>query len=257
MGFDPLTIGLGLSAASSIYGAFSNNKAQKRAQNTADQNFGLQQQAYNDARGDLAAKNQQMQNLILPMLNGSGYNTGQDGMMQSMRGLPDGRFDTSDYFNSIKALSNQDLNDQIAAQRGQVGSLGQRFGTAQSRIEAGLRERATVGLGAQYAQTGLQAFESAANRRQNNTLGLLGLLAGQQTNPGMPVPQMPIMQGGQSAGAGALGDLGNLAMLYPFLRGLGGGGGGGYGRGMTPPIFPTDLGGGRGIPGSLFGGVRY
>lgn len=254
MGMDPLTIGLGLSAASGIYGAISGNKAQKNAQNTADRNFGAQQNAYQQSQEALNAKNAQLQNLILPLLNGSGYNTGQDGMMQSMRGLPDGRFDTSSYFDAIKKLSNQDLGDQIAAQRGQVGSLGQRFGTAQSRIEAGLRERATVGLGAQYANVGLQSFEAAANRRQNNTLGLLGLLAGQQTSPGMPVPQQQFI-GPQGPGlAGTLGDLGNLAMLYPFLKGMGGGGGG-FGGGYTPP-FTGNIGGG-GIPGSLFGGVRF
>jgi hypothetical protein len=254
MGFDPITVGLGLSAASGIYGAFAGNRNQKNAQNTANQNFGLQQQAYQQAQMAMNAKNQQLQGLILPMLNGSGFNTGQDGMMQSMRGLPDGRFDTSSYFDAIKKLSNQDLGDQIAAQRGQVGSLGQRFGTAQSRIEAGLRERATVGLGAQYANVGLQSFEAAANRRQNNTLGLLGLLAGQQTSPGMPVPQMPIMQGQGSGVADALGNIGNMAMLYPFLKGMGGGGGG-YGGGYTPP-YTGNIGGG-GIPGSLFGGIRY
>jgi hypothetical protein len=246
MGMDPITIGLGLGAASSIYGAVQGNRSQHAAQNVANQNFGLQQQAYNDTK----ARNMQLQNLILPMIggNGSGFNIGQDGMMQQMRGMPDGRPDTG-YLDSMRALSNQDLNDQISAQRGAVGSLGQRFGTAQSRIEAGLRERSTVGLGATYAQAGLQAQQL----QQNKILGLLGILSGQQQ------PQVPQQQYIPPQGAGiggAIGDIGNMAMLYPFLKGLGGGGGGGN---MTNAGFAggVGVGSGGGIPGSLFGGMRF
>lgn len=256
MGFDPITVGLGLSAASGIYGAFAGNKANKQAQQQAGQNFDFQRQAYGDAQSALNQKNSQLESLILPMLRGgSGFNTGQDGMMQQMRGMPDGRFDTSEYFNSIRALSNQDLNDQIQAQRGQVGSLGQRFGTAQSGIEARLRERATVGLGAQYANVGLQSYEAAQNRSQNGMLGLLGLLAGRQTNAGMPVPQQQIVPT-QNQLPEALGNLGNMAMLYPFLRDMQGGGGNMTNSGFVPR-YPSGLGSPGGIPGSLFGGIRY
>lgn len=256
MGFDPVTVGLGISAASSLYGAFAGNKAQKNAQNQAAQNFDFQRQAYQDSQNALNRKNAQLEGLILPMLRGgSGFNTGQDGMMQQMRGMPDGRFDTSDYFKSIKALSNQDLNDQIAAQRGQVGSLGQRFGTAQSGIEARLRERATVGLGAQYGNIGMQSFEAAQNRSQQGILGLLGILSGQQTGVGMPVPQQQIIQG-QNQLPEALGNLGNMAMLYPFLKDMGGSGGNMTNSGFVPR-YPSGLGTPGGIPGSLFGGIRY
>lgn len=249
MGVDPLTIGLGISAATSLWGAYQGNKAQKRSESTAAQNFDFQRQAYNDAQGALTQKNQMLQGLIMPMLNGSSYNTGQDGMMQQMRGLPDGRPDSS-LIGSLRALSAQDLNDQISQQRGQAGSLGQRFGTAQQGIEARLRERATVGLGAQYGQIGMQEQQM----QQNKMLGLLGLLSGQPTYAGAPTPQQQILQG-QNQLPGAVGDIGNLIMMYPFLRDtMGGGGGGNMTNSGLMPRMPLGTGG---IPGSLFGGIRF
>lgn len=251
MGMDPVTIGLGLSAASGIYGAISNNKAQNRAQNTADQNFNFQKQAFETGQRNLEQKNQMMQGLILPMLNGSGFNTGQDGMMQSMRGMPDGRPDPG-YLDAMRKMSMQDLSDQLGQQRGSVGSLGQRFGTAELGNEARLRERAVTGLGATYANAGLQASQM----QQQKVLGLLNILSGGQANTGMTAPQQQIIPQ-QNGIPGAVGDIGNMIMLFPFLKGMMGGGGG------TPnmtnsgyaPSYPNTMG--SGIPGSLFGGVRY
>ena len=246
MGFDPLTVGLGISAVSGIYNAFQGNKAQKAAQHTADQNYAAQQQAYGAAQSANQQHNQFLQGLIMPELNGSSFNTGQDGMMQQMRGLPDGRIGTTGYLDAIRKLSAQDLGDQLSQQRGSVGSLGQRFGTAQGNIEARLRERAVTGLNAQYGQF--------AQQQQQNRLGLLSLLAGQQpfVNMGVPTQTYVPPQGG---GFGeALGNIGNMALLYPYLRDGAGGGGGG-----TPPIISGGIGygGSGGIPGSLFGGIRF
>lgn len=308
MGFDPLTIGIGLSAASSLYGAFSQNKAANRAQDQAQQNFQAQQQGRQD-----------LQSLILPYLNGTGsniddlvygtdrrmpggaagatpldaggggiqglfrrgfqpsrggsdFNTGQDGLMQLLR-TPDPsgaltraasgntQFDTSKLFDSIRATSNQDLGDQLAASRASAGSIGQRFGTAQLRNEALLRSRAVVGQNATYAQAGQSAFEAAQNRaltagnalmggqqgyaqligqllgqKNANTSSLLGVLAGQ------PVPQQQIIP--QTNGyPEAVGDIGNLALLYPFLRQLGSGGGAGAGA-VAPNVGPYYVPGG-------------
>lgn len=240
MGFDPLTVGLGIGAVSGIYNAVQGSKAQKKAQNVADQNYAMQQKAYDAGQQRYG----ELRNLILPMLNGSGYNTGQDGMMQQMRGLP------TDMISSIRALSNQDLGDQLSQARGAVGSLGQRFGTAQGNVEARLRERAITGLNSQYGNLALQLGQ----QQQSKVLGLLSLLAGGSPQGAVPQQQFVAPQGG---GFGdALGNIGNMVMLYPFLQQTMGGGGGGIG---TPPIMPGGIGYGMhgGIPGSIFGGIQF
>ena len=247
MGFDPLTVGLGITAASSIYNAVSGSKNAKKQQGMADQNYQRQQQAYDQANNANTQKNNMLQGLIQPLLtNGSSFNTGQDGMMQQMRGLPTGS-GGGGYLDAIRKLSAQDLGDQLSQQRGSVGSLGQRFGTAQSGIEARLRERAVTGLNAQYGQF--------ANQQQQNNLGLLSILAGQQPYVNMNTPQQQYVPQ-QDAFGGALGDIGNLFLLYPSLKGLQGGGGS---PNMTNSGFAPrqPLGTPGGIPGSLFGGVRF
>lgn len=312
MGVDPLTIGLGLSAASGIYSAFTQNKANNRAQDQAQQNYQAQQTNQQDLR-----------NLVLPYLNGAGsniddlvygrrsslspggatdvggmtatgggglqallrrsamgtrggsdFNTGQDGLMQLLRSPdPSGaltraasgntQFDTSKLFDSIRAMGTQDLGDQISASRGAVGSLGQRFGTAQGRNEALLRSRAVTGMTGAYAQAGASAYEAAQNRaltagnalmggqqgyaqligqllgqKNANTSSLLGILSGQ------PTPQQQIIP--QTNGyPEAIGDIGNLALLYPFLRQLGGP----AGAAAAPPTV-APIGGGYSYPGS-------
>lgn len=273
MGVDPLTIGLGLSAASSLYGAFSQNKANKRAQDQAQQNFQAQQ-----------AHQKTLEDLVLPALQGSGanidslvygrggsdFNTGQDGLMQLLRNPdPTGaltkaasgntQFDTSKLFDAIKAQSGQDLGDQLVAARASAGSLGQRFGSAQQRMEALLRSRAVVGQNAAYTQAGQSAYESAQNRaltagnslmagkqgyaqligqllgqKNQNTVSLLGALNGS------PVPQQQIIP--QANGyPEAIGDVGNLALLYPFLKQLG--------AGSSAPTLPQI---GLNLPGSFW-----
>lgn len=182
MGMDPVTIGLGLSAASGIYGAISGNNAQKKQQEQAGQNFDWQRQVYQDQTGYMRGRNQQVTDLIMPYLNrgGSDFNTGQDGLMQLARGggtsdpnaiaaltrAASGNtgFDNSELFRSIKGMSDQNLGDQLVQARGAAGSLGQRFGTAQQTIESRLRERATTGLASTYAQVGQQSWENAQNR---------------------------------------------------------------------------------------------
>lgn len=212
MGVDPLTIGLGLSAASSIYGAVKGNQANNRAQDQAQQNLGFQQQAYADQMGYLRDRNKQVTDLILPYLQsgnqgindlvygrgGSDFNSGQDGLMQMLRGGPSyvgnpqaegilsrlgnqgfdldpsgalGRaatgntqFDTSQLFSAIKAQSAQDLNDQVLQSRAAAGSLGARFGTAQAAQEGRLRARALVGENLNMSQIGMSAFEAAQQR---------------------------------------------------------------------------------------------
>lgn len=117
MGMDPVTIGLGMSAASGLYGAFSGNKAQGKAQDQAQQNYLAQQQWMQQQQGQLNAHNTAMSSLIMPYLQkqgqpggassgfdqflygsggapggqptGSSFNSGQDGLMQMMnRGGP-------------------------------------------------------------------------------------------------------------------------------------------------------------------------
>lgn len=237
MGFDPLTVGLGIGAVSGIYNAFQGNKAQHNAQGVADRNFGLQQQAYDSGQ----QRYQDLRSLIMPMLSGSGFNSGQDGMMQQMRGLPDGMID------NIRKLSSQDLNDQLSASRGATTSLGQRFGTAQGNSEAILRSRAVTGLNSQYDNLALALNQ----QNQSKNLGLLSLLAG---GPSGQVPQMSYVPPTGGGFGDALGNIGNMVMLYPFLKGMGSGGGGGYGSGAQPGggySFGGGVGGG-GIPTSLF-----
>jgi hypothetical protein len=236
-------IGLGLGALGSVFGASQQHKAQHNAQVQADNNLRMQQQAYDAAQGALGQRNDMLQRLILPMLGGSAFNTGQDGMMQQMRGLPDGGL-----IDSIRKLSSQDLGDQLSQQRGSVGSLGQRFGTAELRNEAALRERAITGLNAQYGQLGLQE----QGLQQQKVLGLLSILAGGPTNAGVPAPQGQFIPQ-QGGGVGeVLGNIGNMALLYPWLTGQGQSGGtvasgGGFApRLPTPPILQ---------PGGLFNGI--
>lgn len=204
MGADPLTLGLGLSAASGIYGAISGNQANKRAQGQAEQNFQWQQQVY----GDQQARQRRIEDMITPYLatsgqgiddlvggrGGSDFNTGQDGIMQLFRrgignvdqlgpnpaataAFTDAangntRFDISKLFDSIKAQGLTDLGDQVASLRAGAGSLGQRFGSSIGNREALLRSRAVTGMNAAYTQAGQSAWEAAQARRLAGAQGL-------------------------------------------------------------------------------------
>lgn len=203
MGMDPLTIGLGLSAASSLYGAFSQNKT--NSQNLAAQQ-GRQTQIDQFIQPYLQSGANPYSSQLMKMLDGGpggfkaptaydpamvsptaigtqGFNTGQDSYSQLLRagGSP---FDTSSMFSALAPLDNRALTQQVAALRSSTGSLGARFGSANLTREANLRRDFLQNVGARNAGIQQQSYESAQNRMmqaagglQQGGLGQMGLLA--------------------------------------------------------------------------------
>lgn len=203
MGMDPLTIGLGLSAASSLYGAVNQNSTNKRNLNAAQQRQGQIDQyiqpylqsgpnqyasqlmkMLGGGPGGFTAPTPFVPTTIQPSALGTqGFNTGQDSYSQLLRagGSP---FDTSKMFEALAPLDARALDQQVAALHGSAGSLGARFGTANMTREANLRRDFLQNVGARNAGIQQGSYESAQNRMlqaagglQQGGLGQMGLLA--------------------------------------------------------------------------------
>lgn len=144
MGFDPITVGLGISAASGIYGAIAGNQANKKAEGQAAQNFDWQKQAYGDQMGYLRDRNQAVTDLITPYLKsgnqgindfvygrgGSDFNTGQDGLMQMFRGGGPGYVRDPSANATLSQISSQGFNIDPSGALGTAASGNTRFDTS-------------------------------------------------------------------------------------------------------------------------------
>lgn len=210
MGMDPLTIGLGLSAAGGLYGAFNQNK-------TNTQNYNAQQSA---AAAQTARQGQidkyvqpflsQGQNpfasQLMQMLNGGvggfksptpqtpftynpasynpsmvqpgtaatgtqGFNAGQDSYMQLLKS-GGSPFDTSSMFSALAPLDQRAIDQQVAQLQGSQGSLGSRFGTATADRESNLRRDFLQNITARNAGIQQQSYEAAQGRVANAAGGL-------------------------------------------------------------------------------------
>lgn len=146
------------------------------------------------------------------------FNPGQDALLQMMRSSPSYQantsldaalegilggkpFDTTEQFNTLGALSQQDLAQQVAGLHASAGSLGQRFGTAGQGAEARLRSTAITNLAAQRAQIAQNAY----NVNQQNILGAAGLAGGREGAMNQFVLQALQQRAAAAQAAGQLG----------------------------------------------------
>jgi hypothetical protein len=125
----------------------------------------------------------------------TGYNAGNDALMQLLRADPSRQltatdsqmaemlatgnpFNTSNQFDSLQKLFGQNTDDAVARIQGSTGRLGARFGSATQQNVARSVERLNTERNAQLASLEQQAFESAQGRR----MGAANLLAGLETS---------------------------------------------------------------------------
>ena len=187
---DPVTAGVGISAASGVWGAIQGDKANK-----ANYNAQQQRQAQIDSYIQPYLQQSQGENpyaaqLMQMMKSGAfqgpatqqaftytpsggtqGFNTGQDSYMQMLRtgGQP---FDTSKMFSDLAPVDNRLLEQQLAQSRGATSSLGQRFGGAQLNRESNLRRDFLQNVTARNAGIQQGSYESAQQRVANAALQL-------------------------------------------------------------------------------------
>lgn len=216
---DPLTLGVLGSAGASLYGAISGgnaqNKAIKQQQDRYNQLSGMvqgQMQTGTNPYADMITKFAQglgsspastysATNAQAPgevdinkILTGSGYNTGQDSMLQLMRrqltptqdpSLQAGiarqasgntAFDNTDLFKALAPMDQFGIQQQVDALHGQARSLGQLAGGPMQNAEALLRSQMASSIGARNAGIQQQSYESAQQRAMQG----LGLQAGQE-----------------------------------------------------------------------------
>jgi hypothetical protein len=148
----------------------------------------------------------------------SGFNAGQDGLLQMMRrdvgaqrdGSIDpmlqagtGQFDNSKLFASLAPQDAQLLDEQTNALRGSAGSFGQRFGSQMMKNEGMMREQFANNIAARNAGIVQQSFESSANRN----LQAAGVQAGREQFFGQqPMQNAQLqLQAAQAAQQGGLG----------------------------------------------------
>lgn len=143
-----------------------------------------------------------------PLIGGGtqGFNSGQDGLMQSLARQykgPDAtqnglqQFDTTNQFSALRAQNAQQLGLQVGALQGSAGSLGQRFGTAMNQNEALLRSTATTNEAAQLANLQSQSFENAQGRQLQAGMQMQGF--GQQNDLANQQVLMQMLTGNMNA----------------------------------------------------------
>lgn len=137
---------------------------------------------------------------INSIFSGGGYNAGSDALNQVLKGGTDksadaylnsmvtgggNPFDTSDMFNKLGALDEQNLTKQVSQLQGSAGSLGARFGSANADREAQLRLQANTTTGARNAGIQQASYEAgqgramgAAGQLNANIMQLLGIKTG-------------------------------------------------------------------------------
>jgi hypothetical protein len=247
-----LPVAMALQAGGQMWGAHSQNRANKRNQQAVD------------------ARNRQMMDLIMPMLSGNrgntqgqdalqqllegmnpdqlfgagnqGWNTGQDSYMQMLRDDP---LDTTSMFKSWEPIEQRALSQALADSFSQASGLGQRFGSAMMKEEGRVRgeaaennaaRRQTAELGVQDAnrQRQMQATQGLAGMGQDQAGLILQMLLGQasgmqgmnalNTQGDLGLLQLlfggPMMGQQPNAMPGAMGEIGGMMALLPLLMQL-------------------------------------
>lgn len=218
-------VGLGLSAI----GGFMNSRAQGKRNKQLQGMFGQP--------SPLEMWGQQM------LMGGQGFNTGQDGLSQSMRSDPMGQsfnalsgiiqgqgnpFNTSELFNALGVIDQRNLDQSLSGLFAGAPGLGQRFGSAMRNSEVRLRQGALQDSALRNAGIAMQSHGDAQNRllqalglTQQGALGqqgqqnqLLQLLLGAQGNRQAMLSGLP----SDSPFGSFLGDVGS-ATLIPDLFG--------------------------------------
>lgn len=147
----------------------------------------------------------------------SGFNPGQDGLLQMMRrdiSAPmdpsinpelqslGQTFDNSALFSALGTQDQRGLDEQVNQLRGSVGSFGQRFGSGLLKAEADLRGDFLANTGARNAQIQANAFEAGMGRQAQG----LGMRIGrEQFAAGLPFQNAAMqLQAAQGAAGNAL-----------------------------------------------------
>lgn len=218
MGVDPLTAAIAAQAGGQIIGGITGDRAnarnQRAQQKWQQQIFGQGQQMLGQGQ-DYGPEIQKFLSSLqgqgpdqfagegdidINSLFGGGFNAGNDALNQVLRGGTDKGadsylsslvaggglpFDTSDMFNKLGALDEQNLGKSVAQLRGGAGSLGQRFGSALGDREAALRVQDLTTRGARNAGIQQTAYEAgqgralgAAGMLNQDALSLLGIKSG-------------------------------------------------------------------------------
>jgi hypothetical protein len=169
----------------------------------------------------------------MPMVNmmapGQNFNTGQDGLMQSLRSDPQTKvdetlggigheggnpFNTSELFRALGVMDQENTNQAVAQTRAGASGLGHRFGSYMANQEGNMRTQANNAAAARNAQIGMQSHEGA----QARAMQALGMLSGREqfnTQAGMQGQQnqMQLLQTLLGAQQGRMGQNMQLAQL--------------------------------------------
>lgn len=255
---------LGLGLGAQALGGFLNSRNQNRAARRQDQynqqarqqamgmvqsgpsvleqmGAGMLQNWQGGAPGGMAAFGSPMVNMMSP---GQRFNSGQDGLMQSLNvdprqrvdqtlgGIIDNQgnpFDTSALFQALGVTDAANTEKAVAATRAGAGGLGQRFGSYMARQEGDMRTQANNNAATRNAGIAMQSQGDA----QQRLLAALGMASGREqfgTQMGMQGQQnqMQLLQTLLGAQQGRMGQNAQLA---------------GMGYGMGQPVTAPGYGG--------------
>lgn len=187
-------VGLGLQGLGMGYNAWQQNNASNRLNQRQDdilaQAAGMRQNGMGEAEQLImqllgGAQNNQStafrpQQLDMQGLMGqSGFNAGQDALMQMLRATPQSNlnrslnatiagqgnpFDTSAMFEALGAVDTRNTNQQVAGLRAGASGLGQRFGSGMLGAETALRQGISTDINARNAGIQQGSYESAQAR---------------------------------------------------------------------------------------------
>jgi hypothetical protein len=218
---------MGAQALGGLWQGFGQQKAANKANQRQDQLLGMAQGMQQNGpsnienallqlfqgtqgQGQYTPQLTNMQNI----LQGSGYNAGQDALMQMLRSsgqtqvdrslssILEGQgnpFDNSQQFQALHQLDLTNMGNQVAGLQGSSKGLGQRFGSAMMQNEGALRQNMANNIGARNAQIQQGSYESAQNRLLQATGQLTGR---EQFNSGMQANIANLLQ---QAGLGLVG----------------------------------------------------
>jgi hypothetical protein len=248
---DPLTLGLLLSAGSGLYGAYSQNRTNKRNQRSASQ----RQSKIDTAAGGMMGQGpSDVEQQLLKFLTsgfdpasftGEGFNVGQDSLMQMLRADPQS---TAPMFKAWEPIEQRALDQNLSNFWGSTSGLGQRFGSASARETGRVRGEAAENAASRRQEMNFNVWDADQNRKlgaaqglQTGGLGLAqlqlagrgqqiggfqSLLGAQGQRQGLDAQLLAIMAGlqpGQQAPnalPGAAMDISQLILLLPMLKQL-------------------------------------
>ena len=210
---------MGLQALGSLWGAHSQqqaaNTANQRQQGILDAAKGMQvngpssvEQQLLQLFGGTQGQGQYTPQLtdFNSLLSGTGYNAGQDAMMQMLRATPgtqvdkslnavlEGQgnpFNTSGMFDALHKMDQTGIAQQVAGLQGSSTGLGQRFGSSMLQAQGNLRQNAQNQIGARDAGIQQGSYEAAQGRMMQAAQQLTGR---EQFNTGMQANLAQLLQ---------------------------------------------------------------